>query len=164
MGGGSYSGMDFMGGRSKKGHQAQTRREERIKWLADPNTFNIYHKALLPTFLAAEEPGRMQASDAATIQGQNLSKQFEADLAGRGLLGSGAHLFGKQAIAGGTSAKINQSLIDFYINAMNRAADQAAMNQQLQVQGLAGTPIIPRTGTHAGNVPTSGSASVGGMG
>ena len=146
---GYASGIDPGGGRSKKAHQAQQAREEDISQIASPERFLQFYESLLPQLRELGEPDRIRLSDQAALRGQNLMRAFKSDVGQRGIAGSGFDLFGAQGIRGGTQAEIAQAALQYYMDAMRRASDEAGRIQNLYVQGLSSTPIMPKTGIAA---------------
>ncbi len=134
----------------KAAHQAADVRGQKILKLGSPDTFLKYYRQLLPMFQQISDPSRVQAMDMTTLRGQNMLRRSDADYSRRGLQGSGAHMTGRQAIRGETSAEQMANLLQFYMQALQGASGQAGASQQLQVGGLSQVPVVGKEDPLAG--------------
>jgi len=116
------------------------------------NDYLALFEKFLPAMQAIGEPSRVRATDTAQLQGQGLMQSFNEDAGRRGLSGSGFHLQGRNAIRGGTAANINDEILTFYRDALQRAAAQARETQALQVARFTQTPFQSKGSAWDANV------------
>jgi hypothetical protein len=86
-------------------------------------------------------PGLQRATDAAGMGSETLMQGFGADVARRGLSGSGADLFGRQGIRTARQSSITDATVRFYEDALRGAIGQANQTQQMQIGALTGVPV-----------------------
>ena len=160
----SAAGMSPLGERERRGNEEQKGRETDILHNTEPWVFLDFYDQLLKGFQQSGEPDRVKATDMADILGGNLLASFTED-AGRRNLPGGFMQQGRNSIRGGTAANKNSIILQFYMDAMKRAQDQAGSLLSNRVAGLTRTPLIPKSGKVAGSLPTSFSVGpVGGSG
>jgi hypothetical protein len=98
-------------------------------------------KMFEPYFQRMLRPGLQRATDAASMGSETLMQGFGADVARRGLSGSGADLFGRQGIRSARQASINDATVRFYETALQNAIGATQQSQAMQVGALTGVPI-----------------------
>jgi hypothetical protein len=131
-------------GASREASKQNKATEKRMKQSLNewkPSRFQGLFEDYLPIYEKINAPMLKQATDMATLRGQNRESSFGANIGRRGLAGSGADIFGRGAIRGQASSEQNNALMSFYSSALQGAEGNARETRQGRSSVLMGTPI-----------------------
>jgi len=132
----------------KRASKSASRTKNLIERTSQPEELLSRYGKILAGLEGYGEGERKTLADAAAIGEQTELGGFEADVARRGLAGSGAQLVGRQAIRGGRQARVNEALTRMYSQRMQTALGEAGAGQRAAISGYSGQPAIgyPSTG------------------
>ena len=131
---------------AKQAQKAADRQRAETLGMAGPEAYGKNYEFYRKLYQDAYMPHLRSIGEALALGEQSGLQGFDADVARRGLSGSGLALAGRSAIRSGRQANYNQALRDFYNQAESRAGGQADVTSARQIGASMGAPIqyIPR--------------------